>query len=209
MSTPADPLDKLVQKQHSDKNFDLLATFDSTMNSTGRVPTMVDILAAQSTIPILDGKGIHTPSRSTSHISSLLPAGASVAESNTSISNMTATPELLPLVARNNLLPSREPTHWIFTQFLDDLTGALDTQSGGIVHGVLNKAAAGRTTVTIAHGQVAGVMFQVIIGVRPVVGQGTHLELLHKGGEAYARLVQAQKAVTVRTCTHICRTHPP
>lgn len=49
MSTPADPLDELVQKQHSDKNFDLLATFDSTMNSTGRVPTMVDILAAQST----------------------------------------------------------------------------------------------------------------------------------------------------------------
>ncbi|KAK0243703.1 hypothetical protein EDD85DRAFT_170157 [Armillaria nabsnona] len=49
MSTPADPLDELVQKQHSDKNFDLLASFDNTMNSTGRVPTMADVLAAQST----------------------------------------------------------------------------------------------------------------------------------------------------------------
>ncbi|KAK0445869.1 hypothetical protein EV421DRAFT_1935176 [Armillaria borealis] len=49
MSTPADPLDELVQKQHSDKIFDPLASFDSIMNSTGRVPTMAEVLAAQST----------------------------------------------------------------------------------------------------------------------------------------------------------------
>ncbi len=49
------------------------------------------------------------------------------------------------VVVRNNLLPLREPTHRILTQLLlDDPTGVLDTQSGGIVDGLLNKAAAGK-----------------------------------------------------------------
>ncbi|KAK0201833.1 P-loop containing nucleoside triphosphate hydrolase protein [Desarmillaria ectypa] len=78
---------------------------------------------------------------------------------------------------------------------LDEATSALDTQSEGVVQDALDKAAAGRTTITIAHRlstiKDADVIF--VMGDGLVVEQGTHQELLHKEGGAYARLVQAQK----------------
>lgn len=77
---------------------------------------------------------------------------------------------------------------------MDEATSALDTQSEGIVQDALDKAAAGRTTITIAHRlstiKDADVIF--VMGDGLVVEQGTHNELLQADG-AYARLVQAQK----------------
>ncbi|KAK0464466.1 P-loop containing nucleoside triphosphate hydrolase protein [Desarmillaria tabescens] len=78
---------------------------------------------------------------------------------------------------------------------LDEATSALDTQSEGIVQDALDKAAAGRTTITIAHRlstiKDADVIF--VMGDGLVVEQGTHQELLQREGGAYARLVQAQR----------------
>jgi len=77
---------------------------------------------------------------------------------------------------------------------LDEATSALDTQSEGIVQDALDKAAAGRTTITIAHRlstiKDADVIY--VMGEGLVLEYGSHNELLAKGG-AYARLVQAQK----------------
>ncbi|KAK0487912.1 hypothetical protein IW261DRAFT_1603886 [Armillaria novae-zelandiae] len=47
-SNPADPLDKLVQTQHSDIHLDLLASFASITNSTSGVPKAMEVLAAPS-----------------------------------------------------------------------------------------------------------------------------------------------------------------
>ncbi|KIJ98323.1 hypothetical protein K443DRAFT_123728 [Laccaria amethystina LaAM-08-1] len=72
---------------------------------------------------------------------------------------------------------------------LDEATSALDTQSEGIVQDALDKAAAGRTTITIAHRlstiKDASVVF--VMGNGLIVEQGTHNELLQTNG-AYARL---------------------
>jgi len=77
---------------------------------------------------------------------------------------------------------------------LDEATSALDTQSEGIVQDALDKAAAGRTTITIAHRlstiKDANVIY--VMGEGQLLEQGTHNELLSANG-AYARLVQAQK----------------
>ncbi|KAG6840985.1 hypothetical protein C0991_002875 [Blastosporella zonata] len=77
---------------------------------------------------------------------------------------------------------------------LDEATSALDTQSEGIVQDALDKAAAGRTTITIAHRlstiKDADVIY--VMGDGLVLEYGSHNELLNKDG-AYARLVQAQK----------------
>jgi ATP-binding cassette subfamily B (MDR/TAP) protein 1 len=77
---------------------------------------------------------------------------------------------------------------------LDEATSALDTQSEGIVQDALDKAAAGRTTITIAHRlstiKDADVIY--VMGDGLVLEHGTHNELLQADG-AYARLVQAQK----------------
>ena len=77
---------------------------------------------------------------------------------------------------------------------LDEATSALDTQSEGIVQDALDKASAGRTTISIAHrlSTVKNVDQIFVMGEGVVLEQGTHHELLEKGG-AYARLVQAQK----------------
>ncbi|KAG6814237.1 hypothetical protein H0H92_015352 [Tricholoma furcatifolium] len=77
---------------------------------------------------------------------------------------------------------------------LDEATSALDTQSEGIVQDALDKAAAGRTTITIAHRlstiKDADVIY--VMGEGLVLEYGNHNDLIAKDG-AYARLVQAQK----------------
>jgi len=85
---------------------------------------------------------------------------------------------------------------------LDEATSALDTQSEGIVQDALDKAAAGRTTITIAHRlstiKDADVIY--VMGDGLVLEQGTHDELLSRGGP-YSSLVQSQKLREVREMT--------
>ena len=77
---------------------------------------------------------------------------------------------------------------------LDEATSALDTQSEGIVQDALDKAAAGRTTITIAHRlstiKDADVIF--VMGDGLILEKGRHDELIAADG-AYAQLVRAQK----------------
>ncbi|KAI0060427.1 P-loop containing nucleoside triphosphate hydrolase protein [Artomyces pyxidatus] len=77
---------------------------------------------------------------------------------------------------------------------LDEATSALDTQSEGIVQDALEKAAAGRTTITIAHrlSTIASADRIIVMGAGAVLESGTHDELLASHG-AYAQLVAAQK----------------
>ncbi|ESK90451.1 multidrug resistance protein 1 [Moniliophthora roreri MCA 2997] len=78
---------------------------------------------------------------------------------------------------------------------LDEATSALDTQSEGVVQDALDKAAAGRTTITIAHRlstiKDADVIY--VMGDGMVVESGTHNELLANENGAYSKLVQSQK----------------
>ncbi|KAF9254844.1 ste6-like protein [Marasmius fiardii PR-910] len=78
---------------------------------------------------------------------------------------------------------------------LDEATSALDTQSEGVVQDALDKAAAGRTTITIAHRlstiKDADVIY--VMGGGELIEQGTHNELLANEDGHYFKLVQAQK----------------
>ncbi|KAF7298981.1 hypothetical protein MIND_00846300 [Mycena indigotica] len=78
---------------------------------------------------------------------------------------------------------------------LDEATSALDTQSEGIVQDALDKAAAGRTTITIAHrlSTIKDADMIFVMGDGLVLEKGTHDELLSDENGAYARLVHAQK----------------
>ncbi|TFK74865.1 multidrug resistance protein 1 [Pluteus cervinus] len=77
---------------------------------------------------------------------------------------------------------------------LDEATSALDTQSEGIVQDALDKAAAGRTTITIAHrlSTVKDADVIHVMGDGLVLESGTHDDLVARDG-AYARLVHTQK----------------
>ncbi|KAI9746413.1 MAG: GTPase-activating protein [Claussenomyces sp. TS43310] len=77
---------------------------------------------------------------------------------------------------------------------LDEATSALDTKSEGVVQAALEVAAAGRTTITIAHrlSTVKDADNIVVMAEGRIVEQGSHDELLQKG-QAYFRLVEAQK----------------
>ena len=78
---------------------------------------------------------------------------------------------------------------------LDEATSALDTQSEGIVQDALDKAAAGRTTITIAHrlSTIKDADCIYVMGEGLVLEKGTHAELLADENGAYSRLVNAQK----------------
>ncbi|KAG8727076.1 GTPase-activating protein, partial [Ceratobasidium sp. 428] len=78
---------------------------------------------------------------------------------------------------------------------LDEATSALDTQSEGIVQNALEKAAAGRTTITIAHrlSTIKDADQIYVMGDGMVLEQGTHNQLLSNQDGPYATLVEAQK----------------
>ncbi|KAI0643098.1 P-loop containing nucleoside triphosphate hydrolase protein [Trametes meyenii] len=78
---------------------------------------------------------------------------------------------------------------------LDEATSALDTQSEGVVQNALDKAAAGRTTITIAHrlSTIKDADCIYVMGNGVILESGTHDELLRDENGPYARLVQAQK----------------
>ncbi|CAD5121208.1 DgyrCDS9743 [Dimorphilus gyrociliatus] len=77
--------------------------------------------------------------------------------------------------------------------FLDEATSALDTQSEAIVQKALDKASKGRTTLVIAHrlSTVRNADLIVAISEGVVAEQGTHDELMEKGG-LYSDLVKQQ-----------------
>ncbi|KAJ7147029.1 P-loop containing nucleoside triphosphate hydrolase protein [Mycena crocata] len=78
---------------------------------------------------------------------------------------------------------------------LDEATSALDTQSEGVVQDALDKASAGRTTITIAHrlSTIKDANMIFVMGDGLVLEQGSHNELLSDENGAYSKLVQAQK----------------
>jgi ABC-type multidrug transport system fused ATPase/permease subunit len=76
---------------------------------------------------------------------------------------------------------------------LDEATSALDAEAEGIVQRALENLMRGRTSLVIAH-RLATVRNADVIAVMEegrVVEQGTHTELLGRGG-GYARLANLQ-----------------
>ncbi|KAG8902517.1 GTPase-activating protein, partial [Tulasnella sp. 408] len=78
---------------------------------------------------------------------------------------------------------------------LDEATSALDTQSEGLVQDALDKAAAGRTTITIAHrlSTIRDADQIYVVGKGGILEQGNHNQLLANPDGPYAQLVSAQK----------------
>jgi ATP-binding cassette, subfamily B (MDR/TAP), member 1 len=78
---------------------------------------------------------------------------------------------------------------------LDEATSALDTQSEGVVQDALDKASAGRTTITIAHrlSTIKNANNIYVMGGGRVLESGTHESLVADPNGHYAKLVQAQK----------------
>jgi ATP-binding cassette subfamily B protein len=76
---------------------------------------------------------------------------------------------------------------------LDEATSALDAENERLVQRALHEAMVGRTTLVIAH-RLATVLEAnriVVMDAGKVVEEGSHTELLAKGG-LYARLASLQ-----------------
>jgi ATP-binding cassette subfamily C protein CydCD len=73
---------------------------------------------------------------------------------------------------------------------LDEATSHLDSENERVVHQALKRLMAGRTTLMIAHrlSTVREADILVVLGEGSVVEQGTHAELVEKGG-VYAHLI--------------------
>ncbi|RXK39840.1 ATP-binding cassette, subfamily B (MDR/TAP), member 1 [Tremella mesenterica] len=76
----------------------------------------------------------------------------------------------------------------------DEATSALDTQSEGIVEDALDKAARGRTTITVAHrlSTIKDADLIIVMGDGQILEQGTHDTLLQDAFGPYAQLVATQ-----------------
>jgi ATP-binding cassette subfamily B (MDR/TAP) protein 1 len=76
---------------------------------------------------------------------------------------------------------------------LDEATSALDSESEHVVQAALDKAAKGRTTIAVAHRlstiQKADIIY--VFDQGRIVEQGTHHDLMQKGGR-YSELVNLQ-----------------
>lgn len=79
---------------------------------------------------------------------------------------------------------------------LDEATSALDTETEVKIQDALDRLAAGRTTLVIAHrlSTVKNADEIIVIDDEGIAERGTHVELLEKGG-AYAALYKAQFAI--------------
>ncbi|MEP0961302.1 MAG: ABC transporter ATP-binding protein [Roseobacter sp.] len=85
---------------------------------------------------------------------------------------------------------------------LDEATSALDAQSENVVQEALDKLASGRTTLVIAHrlATVRGADQIIVMDRGRAVDQGTHAELLERGG-IYADLYRLQFRDSVQNGT--------
>lgn len=81
---------------------------------------------------------------------------------------------------------------------LDEATSALDTVTEARIQSAFDALAQGRTTLIIAHrlSTIRSASRIVVIDGCGIAEEGTHEELMAKGGE-YAKLYQAQKSVSV------------
>ncbi|MDE6715917.1 MAG: ATP-binding cassette domain-containing protein, partial [Muribaculaceae bacterium] len=77
---------------------------------------------------------------------------------------------------------------------LDEATSALDTESERLVQEALDRLMENRTTLVIAHrlSTIVNADLICVMHEGKIVEQGTHAELLAKGGY-YSRLVEMQK----------------
>jgi len=75
---------------------------------------------------------------------------------------------------------------------LDEATSALDAESERAVRKALDRAAAGRTTVVVAHrlSTIRGADAIAVLRDGAVVAQGTHEQLMASRDGAYASLVE-------------------
>ena len=79
---------------------------------------------------------------------------------------------------------------------LDEATSALDSESERVVQVALDQAAVGRTTVVVAHrlSTIRTADLIAVVNMGRVVEVGSHEELIHKEGGAYASLVNIQNS---------------